>query len=140
MPSRRAVIASLVVPVAGCLTLQYSEEQTVIDTDIELAAGEYRAVKFELEKERTVEFGMTGVNNAEVDILFMSLSEFEAFAEGDGFKPRYTSGRGVSGGSAEDTAVPAGEYVVVFDNTNRSTATPTGRVDGHVRVVVLPPN
>lgn len=125
--------------VAGCSTLQDSDERTVIDADVELAAGDYRAVEFELEEERTVEFGMTGVENAERDVLFLSRSEFEAFAGGEEFEPRYTSGLAVSGGFAEDTAT-AGEYVVVFDNTDRGTATPDGRVSGHARVEILPPN
>jgi hypothetical protein len=46
----------------------------------------YRAVEFELETERTVEFGMS---------------------DGEEFEPRYSSGLAVSGGWAEDT-VPAG--------------------------------
>lgn len=140
MPTRRAVISSVAVLLAGCSTLQDSTERTILDTDIELAAGEFRSVEFELQQQRAVEFGMSEIENAEVDILFMSRREFEAYTEGNEFEPRYTSGLAVSGGWAEDTA-PAGEYVVVFDNTERGMATPNGdTISGHARVEILPAN
>jgi hypothetical protein len=140
MPSRRAVLLSVAVLLAGCSTGNSGDQRTVLDTDIDLEAGDYRAVEFELEEKRTVEFGASGFENTEIDILFLSREEFAAFSGGEAFEPLYTSGLAVSGGSAEDT-VPAGEYVVVFDNTPRSEATPDGRsASGHVRVEILPAN
>lgn len=140
MPSRRAVIASVAVLLAGCSAFQSSGERTVFDAGVDLAAGDYRTVEFELDTERTVEFGMSDIGNHEVDVLFMSREEFEAFSDGEEFEPRYSSGLAVSGGSAEDT-VPAGEYAVVFDNTHRGEATPDGAaVSGQGRVVALPPD
>jgi hypothetical protein len=138
MPTRRTVISSVAVLLAGCSILQQSPGRTVLDADIELAAGEYRTVEFELQEQREVEFGISGIENAKVDILFMSPEQFEAYREGSKFEPRYSSGLGVSGGWAEET-VPAGEYVVVFDNTERGAATPSGNaVSGHARVEILP--
>lgn len=88
---------------AGCSApFQSSDKRTILDSDIEIAAGEYRTVEFELEEQREVEFGMSEIENADT--------------------------------------VPAGEFVVVFDNTDRSEATPDGAVSGHARVELSPPN
>jgi len=142
MLSRRAVVASLAGLVAGCSTLRGSEGRTLLDAGIVLAPSDYRDVEVELEQERTVEFefATSEDGNVEIDILFLSRSEFDAFAEGEAFDAWPTSMQAVSGGFAERT-VPAGEYVVVFDNSDRGTATPDGRtVRGNARVEVFPPN
>jgi hypothetical protein len=140
MPSRRLVMSSIAVLLAGCSApFQSDDKRTVLDSDIEIAADEYRTVEFELEEKREVEFGISDIENAEIDILFLSRTEFEAFAQRDEFESRYSSGVGVSGGFAEDT-VPAGGYVVVFDNTDRSEATPDGPVSGHARGKISPPD
>jgi len=140
MPSRRAVLAAVVASLAGCSALGGDEERTVLDADIELEPGEYRAAEFSVDQERTVGFGISEVEDAELDVLLLSGEEFDAYAEGSEYEPRYTSGLGVSGGFAEDT-VPAGAYAVVFDNTDRGDAVPEGStVSGHAEVRITPPD
>ena len=139
MPSRRTVLSLLAVAVAGCSALGGDDERTVFDSDISLAPGEHRAVEFDLEAEREVEFGVSDVEGGELDVLFMPGSELGAYTDGEAFDYRYTSGLAISGGFSEDT-VPAGAYAVVFDNTDRGEATPDGRtVSAHARVTTHPP-
>ena len=139
MPSRRTVLSALSVAIAGCSALQDDDERTVFERDVTLDPGEYRAVEFDLADRREVVFGVSDVEDAELDVLFMQASEFAAFADGEAFDYRYTSGLSVSGGVSEDT-VPAGAYAVVFDNTDRGEATPDGRtVSAHARVTTHPP-
>jgi hypothetical protein len=140
MPSRRTVMAALAVSLAGCSALRGSEGRTVFDADIDIDAGDYRAVEIELQEERTVVYGVTGIENGKVDILLLPRAEFDAFTRGEEFESWYSDGLGVSGGWAEATT-PAGEYVVVFDNSERGTATPDGRtVSGHAEVEVELPD
>ncbi|QLD90638.1 hypothetical protein HWV07_16965 [Natronomonas salina] len=133
MPSRRSVIAALPMVIAGCTVFGQGSEQ-IFDEDISLSPGEYRAVEFDIEAERSVSFGFSGDDDATLDILFLPHEEFAAYERGDDFEYRYTSGLDVSDGYAEDENVPAGRYVVVFDNTDRGEATPSRQIDGRAEV------
>lgn len=139
MPSRRSVIAGLPMVIAGCTVFGRDSEQ-VFDEQISLSPGAYRAVEFEIEAERSVTFGFSGDTDAKLDILFLPREEFAAYERGDDFEYRYTSGLDVSGGYAEDERVPAGQYAVVFDNTDRGEATPSRQINGRAEVALEPPN
>lgn len=133
MPSRRSVIAALPTMITGCTVFGRGSEQ-VFDEAISLPRGEYRAVEFEVQSDQSVSFGFSGDEDAKLDILFLPREEFAAYQRGDDFEYRYTSGLDVSGGYAEDENVSAGQYVVVFDNTDRGEATPSRQIDGRAEV------
>lgn len=141
MPSRRTVMAALAVSLAGCSALRGGEGRTVFDADIDIEAGDYRAVEVELDEERTIVTSMSENENVGIDILLLTRDGFDAFTRGEEFEAWYSDGmEGVTGGVAEAT-VPAGEYVVVFDNSERATAKPDGRtVSGRAKVAVEPPD
>lgn len=141
MPSRRAVLAAVAASLAGCSALGGDEERTVLDADIELGPGEYRAAEFELQEERTVVTSLSGNENGRIDILLLTRDGFDAFRRGEEFEAWYSDGTGgVTGGLAEAT-VPAGEYAVVFDNSERGSAEPDGNtVTGHAEVRITLPD
>ena len=139
MPSRRAYLSGLCVALAGCSALGGDDERTVFDSNITLGPGEHRAVEFDLEEEREVEFGVSDAEGGELDVLFVPESELPAYTDGEAFDYRHTSGLAVSDGFSEDT-VPTGAYAVVFDNTDRGEATPDGRtITCQARVTTHPP-
>ncbi len=98
MPSRRAVIALLSVPVAGCSALQGDDERTVFESDIALDPGEYRAVEFELEERREVVFGISEVEDRSSEQLpeQRALGAVEPFEKGGLADPEF--GGDVGGG------------------------------------------
>lgn len=138
---RRTFLASSLTLLAGCSVFDPDAERTLFDEEIHLEPGEYRAVEFELRKERSVAFGFSSSQDTELDLLFVDQRNFEAYERGTDFAYRYTSGLGVSGGRSEDSAVPEGKYVVIFDNTGRGDASPKGEtVSGRGWVVHQPSN
>lgn len=139
MPFRRSVIASVPMVIAGCVGFGRGSEQ-IFDEAITLPPEEYRAVEFEMQTERSVSFGISGGDGAKLDVFFLPDEEFAAYERGDDFEYRYTSGLGVSGGVAEDENVPAGEYVVVFDNTDRGEAVPSQQINCRATVSLEPSN
>lgn len=125
--------------ITGCTVFGRGSEQ-VFDEAISLPRGEYRAVEFEVQSDQSVSFGFSGDEDAKLDIFFLPREEFAAYERGDDFEYRYTSGLDVSGGYAEDERVPAGQYVVVYDNTDRGEATPSRQIDGRAEVALEPSN
>jgi len=134
---RRSVIAAVPALLVGCSIHGGGSEQ-LLDEEIHLSSGEYRAFEFEIQTERSVSFGFRGDGETNLDIFFLPHNEFAAYERGDEFEYRYTSGLDVAGGFTEDENVDPGSYVVVFDNTDRGEAVPSQPVSGRVEVTVEP--
>jgi hypothetical protein len=142
MPSatRRGALAALSTALlAGCSVPRLGPGRTVFSRDVRIPPGEFHGVPFALDAERTVRFGIEVETGPNVDVFLLGDDAYAAYRDGRDFEYRWASGLDVASGFAEDSAVPAGEYAVVYDNTDRGDATPDGRpVVGHATVAVEP--
>ena len=134
-----SVLVAAVALLSGCSVPGFGPGRTVFEGDVTVPAGEFHVVEFALDAERDVRFGIDGTEGPNLDVFFLPRDQLAAYRDGDPFEYRAASGLDVEEGWAADSAVPPGEYAVVYDNTDAGEARPDGRmVRGRASVHVQP--
>lgn len=134
MARRRAVIRTTGVGFFGALAGCSSESnpfgsnsdstQEVIDASDTVAEGRYLIWKFSLPSDALVELDVTVQSGPHLDIVFTGQEMLQDFEDGNNIEYRSELSLVNSTGGRNSGDVPAGDYVVIVDNSDRLEARP----------------
>ena len=146
MQSRRAFLvtglAGASVALAGCNESSGgnggnggSSWETVADDTRQVPEDNYYAKAFELNRNATVQVDATVRQGPAIDIVTMPRSEFQEFEAGNRFQYGPSLSMLDSTGGQVSDSLESGQYVVLFDNTNRLEASPPTNLDDDIATV-----
>lgn len=94
-----------------------------------LASGEYAPWRFEVETRREFEYAVEAT--ARLEVIVMERSEFDAYRRREEIT-HFAELHGTGEGPAERGRIPAGEHVLVLDNTDFGAVEPGGATEGTI--------
>lgn len=138
--SRRQLLvasAGICAAVAGCSSRAQSGDdeatrEQVLDESITVPEDEYWYGTFEVAQSRRLQYEFVVREGPAIDMWLMEDAEFDRYQANDRFTYAESASAPDSTGTTVDAELPAGEYVLVADNTETGDAAPPTNFDDDV--------